>query len=98
MYEDKTLVCRDCGAEFVFTAGEQEFYAQTGFQNEPVRCKACRDARKNSRANGGSSAPREMHEIVCAACGKVDHVSFLPRDDRPVYCKACYQAMRESSR
>lgn len=51
MYEDKTLVCRDCGAEFVFTAGEQAFYAEKGFQNEPSRCKACRDARK---ANGGA--------------------------------------------
>ena len=46
MYEDKTLVCKECGAEFVFTAGEQEFYAEKGFQNEPQRCKACRDARK----------------------------------------------------
>ena len=42
MYEDKTLVCKECGAEFVFTAGEQEFYAERGFQNEPQRCKACR--------------------------------------------------------
>ncbi|AEF17883.1 MULTISPECIES: zinc-ribbon domain-containing protein [Thermoanaerobacterium] len=46
MYQDKTLVCKDCGAEFVWTAGEQEFYAQKGFQNAPVRCKACRDAKK----------------------------------------------------
>ena len=46
MYEDKTLVCKECGKEFVFTAGEQEFYAERGFQNEPQRCKACRDARK----------------------------------------------------
>lgn len=46
MYEDKTLVCKECGAEFVFTAGEQEFYASKGFVNEPQRCKACRDARK----------------------------------------------------
>ena len=44
MYEDKTLVCKECGNEFVFTAGEQEFYAERGFQNEPQRCKACRDA------------------------------------------------------
>ena len=46
MYEDKTLVCKECGNEFVFTAGEQEFYAEKGFVNEPQRCKACRDARK----------------------------------------------------
>ena len=50
MYEDKTLVCKECGKEFVFTAGEQEFYAERGFQNEPQRCKSCRDARKNAAA------------------------------------------------
>ena len=56
MYEDKTLRCKDCGNEFVFTAGEQEFYAEKGFMNEPQRCKDCRVARKNAiRAN------REMH-------------------------------------
>ena len=49
MYEDKTLVCKDCGAEFVFTAGEQEFYKEKGFDNEPKRCKACRDRKKNER-------------------------------------------------
>ena len=43
MYEDKTLVCKDCGNEFIFSAGEQEFYAEKGFQNEPQRCKACRE-------------------------------------------------------
>lgn len=35
MYEDKVLVCKECGEEFVFTAGEQEFYAEKGFENEP---------------------------------------------------------------
>ena len=48
MFEDKTLVCKDCGKEFVWTAGEQEFYASRGFENQPQRCKTCRDARKNS--------------------------------------------------
>ena len=62
MYEDKTLVCKECGAEFVFTAGEQEFYAERGFQNEPQRCKACRDARKNA-----ARSPREYFTAVCAA-------------------------------
>lgn len=48
---DKTLVCKDCGKEFVFTAGEQEFYKEKGFTNEPTRCKDCRIARKNERFN-----------------------------------------------
>ena len=51
-YADKTLTCRDCGTDFVFTAGEQEFYAQKGFTNEPTRCPSCRQARK---AGGGRS-------------------------------------------
>ncbi len=46
--EDKIIVCKDCGAEFTFTVGEQEFYKQQGFENEPVRCKACRDAKKRN--------------------------------------------------
>ncbi len=46
---DKTLVCKDCGQEFVFTVGEQEFYEEKGFENEPTRCKECRKARKANR-------------------------------------------------
>ena len=59
MFQDKTLVCKECGNEFVFTAGEQEFYAERGFQNEPQRCKACRDARKALPV-----APRVFHRYL----------------------------------
>ena|SRR5215471_4901819 len=52
-YADKTLTCRDCGTQFVFTAGEQEFYAQKGFTNEPGRCPACRQSRKQTGGRGG---------------------------------------------
>ena len=45
-YADETLVCKDCGNEFVFTAGEQRFYDEKGFTNKPARCKVCRDAKK----------------------------------------------------
>ena len=90
MYEDKTLVCKECGQEFVFTAGEQEFYAERGFQNEPQRCKACRDARKNA-----ARGPREYFTAVCAACGGEARVPFEPKSDRPVYCSECFAKMRE---
>lgn len=50
-YEDITLTCKDCGAEFTFTSGEQQFYAEKGFTNQPVRCPACRKARKQQRNN-----------------------------------------------
>jgi CxxC-x17-CxxC domain-containing protein len=94
MYEDKTLVCRDCGNEFVFTAGEQAFYAEKGFQNEPTRCKSCRDARKSSRGSQGGE-PREMFETVCAECGKPTRVPFVPKSDRPIYCSECFAARRQ---
>ena len=90
MYEDKILKCKDCGEEFTFTAGEQEFYAERGFQNEPQRCKACRDARKNA-----SRADREMYTGVCANCGKEAKVPFKPHEDRPVYCSECFAKMKE---
>ncbi|NLL31237.1 MAG: cytochrome C551 [Clostridiales bacterium] len=44
--EDKKIICKDCGKEFLFTVGEQEFYKEKGFDNEPVRCPDCRRARK----------------------------------------------------
>lgn len=52
MYEDKTIVCADCGQEFTFTASEQAFYAEKGFTDAPKRCKACRQARKAQRNSG----------------------------------------------
>ena len=52
-YTDKTLTCRDCGKEYTFSAGEQDFYAQKGFQNEPTRCPECRASRKSSNGRRG---------------------------------------------
>ncbi|MCC7104453.1 MAG: zinc-ribbon domain containing protein [Chloroflexi bacterium] len=52
-YADKTLECRNCGRSFTFTAGEQEFFASKGFQNEPSRCADCRSLRRAERGGGG---------------------------------------------
>ncbi len=49
--KDKTIKCVDCGNEFVFTVRDQEFYAEKGFNNEPKRCKACREAKKQAKNN-----------------------------------------------
>jgi CxxC-x17-CxxC domain-containing protein len=92
MYEDKTLICKECGNEFVFTAGEQEFYAEKGLVNEPKSCKACRDARK-----AAARGEREKFKIVCDACGKEDEVPFKPRDGRPVYCQDCFNKQKEEA-
>ncbi len=92
--QDKTLNCRDCGADFVFSASEQEFFAEKGFTNEPGRCPSCRAARKqsnggNNRRSGGFQQ-REMFPATCAACGVETQVPFRPSGDRPVYCRDCF--------
>ncbi|HWQ89042.1 MAG TPA: zinc-ribbon domain containing protein [Desulfitobacteriaceae bacterium] len=91
-FQDKDLVCKDCGVTFVFTAGEQEFYAEKGFENEPLRCRDCRNARKANR--GMEGRPREMFTVICADCGVETQVPFQPTSDRPVYCRECYQHHR----
>jgi len=90
MYQDKTLTCKECGKEFVFTAGEQEFYAEKGFTNEPQRCKDCRQARKKA-----GHPERTMFTAVCASCGREARVPFQPHEDRPVYCSECFAQMKE---
>ncbi len=92
MYEDKTLKCQDCGEDFVFTAGEQEFYAEKGFVNIPKRCKKCRDEKKAQ-----IRASREMHTATCANCGGEARIPFEPKDDRPVYCSECFAKLKENN-
>ena len=86
-FEDKTLVCKECGKDFVFTAGEQEFYAEKGFENEPARCRDCRDKRRRSR-DDQNHGERQMFHVVCAECGKDTEVPFEPKT-RLLQRKAC---------
>ncbi len=92
---DKTLTCRECGQEFTFTAGEQEFYLSRGLMNEPGRCSDCRAARRRER-RGGYGDSRNAYSVVCATCGVETTVPFEPTEGRPVYCKECYAKMKES--
>ena len=90
MFEDKTLVCRDCGKEFVFTASEQQFFADKGFQNDPTRCHECRVARRN-RENP-NRAERQMYEVICDGCGcKIEKIRLkaLP------FAKTCIRCQSE---
>ncbi|MBQ6019203.1 MAG: zinc-ribbon domain containing protein [Clostridia bacterium] len=89
MYEDKTLICKECGNEFIFTAGEQEFYAEKGFENEPQRCKACRDARKAANRSG-----REMIEVTCSKCGKTCQIPASLRNKPDPLCSDCFAASK----
>ncbi len=90
MFSDKRLICRDCGEEFVFTAGEQEFYAQRGFTKAPQRCYSCRKRRKHSTDDNTTV----LYEIVCAKCGEIEQIPFEPKHNRPVYCGKCYREMK----
>lgn len=102
MYRDKDLTCRDCKQDFVFSASEQEFYQEKGFQNEPVRCPDCRQKNKQQRDNRsgrgsdrrGNRGNREMFEATCAKCGKVAKVPFKPTSNKPVYCRDCFNSSR----
>ncbi len=95
-FEDRTLSCRDCGADFLFTQGEQEFYRQKGFTNEPTRCRDCRESRKKrlgSESSGGRGMDtngKNLHSAVCSACSSSTLVPFEPAPGKPVYCRDCY--------
>jgi CxxC-x17-CxxC domain-containing protein len=92
VFADKTLTCPECGAQFTFTAGEQEFYQSKGLLNEPGRCPTCRAARR--RSGRTPKAEREYFDIVCDACGAPAKVPFEPLRDRPVYCNDCFAKNR----
>jgi CxxC-x17-CxxC domain-containing protein len=101
-FEDRTIVCADCGAEFTHSAEDQARYAQRGFAHDPKRCRPCREKRKSQQGGGGggrgggggSRPPRESHEVQCAACGAMTTVPFKPTSGRPVYCRDCYRSRR----
>lgn len=89
-FTDKSLTCVDCGQQFTFTAGEQEFHQSKGFSNEPRRCPNCRRARKAADPNAAQRPQRELFSVTCATCGKEAKVPFEPKGNRPVYCSDCF--------
>ena len=109
-FQDKTINCVDCGQDFIFTAGEQEFYEQRGLTNQPRRCPDCRRARKAQQGGGGYASgggyssgggydrpQRQMFDAVCSECGRETQVPFQPRGDKPVYCSDCFASRRQAS-
>lgn len=93
MSSDRTLVCKECNQEFIFTAGEQDFYAEKGFTNEPGRCPQCRQNKRNEHNRGGRGrGERQLYDAVCARCGVQTQVPFQPRQDREVLCRDCFRS------
>lgn len=101
MFSSKMLHCKECDETFEFTVGEQEFFAEKGFTNEPSRCPSCRQARKNrnrDQGNWSSRRERPMFEVTCNACGQTARVPFQPDGSRPVYCSDCFRNNSSYSR
>jgi len=101
-YVDRTLVCVDCGSQFVHSAEDQAYYTQKGFVSEPKRCPSCRATRRAIRNGDGpaqdpAAGQREYFAAVCSRCGNQAQVPFKPHMDRPVYCSDCFRTVHASA-
>jgi CxxC-x17-CxxC domain-containing protein len=96
-FVDRLLTCNDCGCDFVFTAGEQLFFFDKQFKNDPKRCKPCKSKRAAGKAGVGAAPPglsRTETRTECSACGVETTVPFKPTQGRPVLCRQCFQNKR----
>jgi len=97
-FEDQSILCIDCGKDFIWTAGEQNFYRDKELQNPPKRCKTCKQA-KNERISSIAAAKaagvKQKIEVAvyCASCKGYTTVPFYPSQGRPVYCRSCFLEM-----
>jgi CxxC-x17-CxxC domain-containing protein len=96
---DRLLTCADCGGEFIFTAGEQLFFFDKQFKNDPKRCKPCKSKRSGVglKAGTGPAAAglsRTETRTECSECGVETTVPFKPTQGRPVLCRQCFQSKR----
>ncbi len=89
-FVDRELTCIDCGAEFVFTAGEQLFFHDKQFANDPKHCKKCR-AKRNLSFRKLVRPVRFETRTTCAQCGLETTVPFKPTQGRPVLCRPCFE-------
>jgi CxxC-x17-CxxC domain-containing protein len=92
-FTDRYLTCQDCSKEFIFTAGEQEFFSTKGLKNEPKRCPNCRVSARMTRAGMDGS---QAVTVDCADCGAKTRVPFQPRGHKPVYCARCLHTRKRS--
>lgn len=96
-FVDRILICSDCHGEFVFTAGEQLFFRDKQFKNDPKRCKPCKSRRSGLSAAAAGNGPaaaglsRTETRTDCSECGVPTTVPFKPTQGRPVLCRQCFQ-------
>jgi CxxC-x17-CxxC domain-containing protein len=98
-FQDKEITCVDCAEIFIFTAGEQLFFYDKHFQNEPKRCKGCKAKRASQLRFSGERTGHVRVETrtTCNNCGKPTTVPFKPTQGRPVLCRVCFQKERPMS-
>ena len=104
-FVDRILICSDCHTEFIFTAGEQLFFYDKEFKNDPKRCKPCksrRSALSEAATRTGASGPaaaglsRTETRTECSECGVQTTVPFKPTQGRPVLCRQCFQTRNKA--
>src|SRR5271165_4007009 len=97
-FVDRLLTCADCGGEFIFTAGEQLFFFDKQFRNDPKHCKPCKAQRMaKSNPTGASAGAISRHtetQAECSGCGIQTTVPFKPTRGRPVLCRECFESRR----
>ncbi len=98
---DRILTCADCGGEFIFTAGEQLFFFDKQFKNDPKRCKPCKCKRAGIGLRPGSGPAaaglsRTETRTECSECGIETTVPFKPTQGRPVLCRQCFQTKQRA--
>ncbi len=97
-FHDRLLTCVDCRSQFVFTAGEQIFFLDKQFKNDPKRCKPCKAKRTTlgARPDGspGTGVMRTETRTECSECHIETTVPFKPTQGRPVLCRQCFQGKR----
>lgn len=89
---DRVLKCGSCGDEFVFTAGEQLFFHDKQFKNDPKHCKKCKAKRGSGRVR-----VRLETRTTCSECGMETTVPFRPTQGRPVLCRSCFQKLQPAA-
>lgn len=102
-FVDRILICSDCHGEFIFTAGEQLFFHDKQFKNDPKHCKHCKSRRSGLAAGANGTGPpaaglsRTETRTECSECRVQTTVPFRPTQGRPVLCRQCFQVKTKSA-